>query len=692
MTLNEKIKSIIEKDSLVYSKPDNLFLFLSTALGKKQETIINEFKKMINAGELFEVRKGKFITVPSHGYAKGHFIGSAKGYAFCDIGEAEDIFIPGNRTNGAIDGDDVIVKLFAQEGGKEGEVVKVVKPVKKIVGNVTRVSKNLFLEPDNFRISFKIPILKTALKPMIGQKVVLRLVRRDNGKISGEVVEILGNENDIKVLEKAIIRSHNLYEEFDEGIEDIANKLNKPVTAKQKHGREDFTKITTFTIDGEDAKDFDDAVSIKKVKNGYELGVHIADVGEFVKFGSPLDQVAFERATSTYFPTSVLPMLPLGISNGICSLNEGVERLTLSCVMLLDERGKVVNHRIVESVIKSRARLTYTEVFAVIEGRNTSKKAQGLKKEILLMAQLAKILENNRVARGALDLDIPEPEFVFDGNGYVTGVKKREQNDAHKLIEEFMVLANETVAKHFSDAGMPFVYRVHEKPTLEKTKDVTTFLSGLGLSCPPLPKVIEPSYIQSLLDIIKGHEYEEAANKIILRSMQKAVYKNENLGHFGLALENYCHFTSPIRRYPDLTIHRFIKESLHKRITKERKEELDEFAIESADQSSIQERNSEKAEREVDDLWRAYIMKDCIGEVFEARIVGVATYGVFVGLENSVEGLVKIEDLPQDGYLYFERSMELKGQKHSYRIGDKMRVKLTNVNLFTRKVDFVPEN
>lgn len=691
MTLKARIKEIVEKDSLVYSKPDNLFLFLSTALGKKKETISAEFKKLIEAGEVFEVRRGKFIAIPSHGYSKGSFMGSAKGYAFCDIGEAEDIFIPGNRTNGAVDGDVVIVKLFSQESGKEGEVVKVVKPVKKIVGSVVKISRNLFLEPDNKKIPFKVPILKTAIKPVTGQKVVVRLIRRESGKISGEVVEILGDETDIKVLEKAIIRNHNLYEEFDDEIEEIANKLNKPVTPRQKKGREDFTKVTTFTIDGEDAKDFDDAVSIKKLADGYELGVHIADVGEFVKFGSPLDQVAYARATSTYFPTSVLPMLPVGISNGICSLNEGVERLTLSCVMKLDKEGQVKSHRIVESVIKSKARLTYTEVFAVMEGKNTSKKALSLKKEISLMAQLAKILENNRVKRGSLDLDIPESEFVFDEKGLVVDVKKRERNDAHKLIEEFMVLANETVAKHFYDAGMPFVYRVHEKPTIEKTKSVLAFLTGLGLTCPALPKKVTSGYIQSLLTLIGGHPYEEAANKIILRSMQKAVYKNENLGHFGLALENYCHFTSPIRRYPDLTIHRFIKESLHKKITKARKDELNEFAIESADQSSLQERNSEKAEREVDDLWKAYLMRDSVGEVFDSTIVGVTNYGLFVCLANSVEGLVKIEDLPHDAYLYFERSMELKGQKHGFKIGDKMRVKLVNVNLFTRKVDFVPE-
>ncbi len=692
MRLRDRIKEIVAKDSLVYSRPDNLFLFLSSALGKKEEIIRAEFKKMQQEGEIFELRKGKFIVVPSHGYVKGRYMGSAKGFGFCSNADKEDIFIPGNRTNGAIDGDEVIVKLFSAQEGKDGEVVKIVKPVKQIVGRVVQISKNFFLEPDNTKIPFKISLIKTKQRPKINEKVVVRLIRRENGKISGEVIERLGDSDDVKTLELAIIREHNLYEKFSDEVEAIANKLNKPVTAKQKAGRLDLTKLTTFTIDGEDAKDFDDAVSIKKIAGGYELGVHIADVGEFVRVGSKLDEVAYERGTSTYFPTSVLPMLPTAISNGICSLNEGVERLTLSCIMSVDKSGRVKDYKIAESVIKSRARLTYNEVFAVIEGKSSTPKANKLKKEILLMASLAKTLEQNRFKRGGLDLDIPEPQFVFDEKGYVVGVEKRERNDAHKLIEEFMLLANECVAKHFSLADIPFVYRVHEKPTLEKTRAVLDFLNGFGIACPPLPKIVQPAFVQNLLNLIKDKPYEEAANKIILRSLQKAAYKNQNLGHFGLALENYCHFTSPIRRYPDLTIHRIIKESLHKKISKSRREELEDFTLQSAEQSSMTERNSEKAEREVDDLWRAYLMKDRVGEVFEAKITGVASYGIFVGLENSVEGLIRVEDLPPDGYLFFERSMELKGQKHRYQIGDKLTVKLTSSNIYTRKVDFVPQN
>ena len=693
MMLKERIKEILSKDSLVFSKPDNLFLFLADALGKKVESISTECKKMLDRGELYEIRKGKYIVLPSHGFVKGKFIGNAKGYGFCEVeGFEDDIFIPGNMTSGAIDGDEVVVKVFSTDGGKDGQVFKVVKPVKTLTGRVVKISKNLFLEPDNPRISFKISILKTNKCPLLNQKVVVRLVRRPSGKVSGEVIEVLGDADDVKSLELAIIREHNLYEQFPDEAEALAKKLNKPVTAKQKAGRLDLTKTVCFTIDGEDAKDFDDAVSISALKDdGFELGVHIADVGEFVKKGNALDEVAFERGTSTYFPTSVLPMLPVDISNGICSLNEGVERLTLSCIMKVDKEGKVFDYQIKESVIKSSARLTYTQVYAVMQGKADAK-AGKFKKQILLMARLAKILQQNRQKRGALDLDIAEPQFVFDENGYVVGVEKRERNDAHRLIEEFMVLANETVAKHYALKQLPFVYRVHEKPTNEKIKGVLEFLNGLRIACPAQPKNITPSFVQKLLDLIKGKSYEEAANKIVLRSLQKALYKNQNLGHFGLALEYYCHFTSPIRRYPDLTIHRFIKDDLHGRLTGEKLEEAEEFSMESAEQSSVTERNSEKAEREVDDLWRAYLMKDHVGETFDATVVSVTNYGIFVGLDNSVEGLIRIENLPTDGYLFFERSMELKGQKHTYKIGDRLKVKLISSNIFTRKVDFVPAN
>ena len=692
MVIKDKILNLIAKDSLAYSKPDNLFLFIANTLGVKVETVKKEFKKLIDNGDIFEVRKGKFIDIPSRGYFKGSYIGNAKGFGFCNIGEnSEDIFIPSNKSGGAIDGDKVIIKSYsfgAGSAGSEGEVVSIYKPVQKVVGRIEKVSKNLFLEPDNTRIPFKFHVKKTGVLCSENDKVVAKIIRGEKGKLTAEVVENLGQSDDVKALELSIIRQYNLYEEFPNEVIAASNKVPKKVTLKQKQGRLDLTDEVMFTIDGEDARDFDDAVSIKKVKGRYVLGVHIADVGEYVKTGSVIDEEAFRRGTSTYFPTSVLPMLPVSLSNGICSLNEGEDRLALSCIMEIDKNGKVVNHKICESVIRSKARLTYKEAYQTILGEVKGSKADKFKKELKLMVELANILEKNQIERGALNLDLPESKFVFDENGYVIDVAKRERNISHKLIEYFMILANVTVAKEFKLKGFPFVYRVHEEPKEEKVKSVCEFMKGLGIKTLPIPEEITPQYIDSLLKLAKDKPYEETVNKVMLRAMQKARYSTECLGHFGLALDFYCHFTSPIRRYPDLTIHRFIKESLHKKINKTRMEELKDFAFESSVQSSEMETNVDKAERDVDDLWKAYLMKDRVGEDFDGIITGVNSFGFFVGLDNSVEGLVKLESLPLDNYLYFERSMMLKGERMSFKIGDKVKVKLVSSNVYTRRVTF----
>ena len=486
---------------------------------------------------------------------------------------------------------------------------------------------------------------------------------------------------------KGIIREHELYESFPDDVIAECDKLSMSVKACQKKNRLDLTKEEIFTIDGEDAQDFDDAVSIKRTGKGYILGVHIADVGEYVKKDSSLDEEAFNRGTSVYFPKSVLPMLPEVLSNGVCSLQEGVDRLTLSCIMEIDKNGKVVNYQICESVIKSVARLTYNQVNDLFNGKES--KASKVKKSLFNMLELSKILQANKIKNGYLDFEIPECEFIFDEEGKAIDVVKRERNAAHRLIEDFMVLANEVVAKSFKIKGVPFVYRVHEAPRKEKLTAVKDFMEGLGISVPNLPEEIKPDYYQSLLKLVDGKDYESIVNKVLLRSMQKAKYMNKNLGHFGLALEYYCHFTSPIRRYPDLTIHRIIKETLHKKaLSKTRMEELGLFTFEASEQSSLTERNAEKAEREVDDLWKAYIMKDKIGQEFEATISSVTSYGVFVELENGVEGLVRIEDLPQDGYLFLEKQLKLQGQNHTFRLGDRINVILIKANIFTRKLDF----
>ena len=689
MQAKQKILDLLKKDGLAFKGLDNLFYFISKTYSINIEEVKQDFNKLLNNGYIYEERKGKFIAIPSKDYVRGTFIGNAKGFGFCKIdnSEEEDIFIPANMTNNAIDGDKVIVKILSKnQESAEGKVVKIYKEIVLVSGVVEKIGGNYFLVPDNNHIPFKIKIIKGKSLFEENDRVVVKLVR---GNIfSGTVNEILGKNDDVKACELSIIRDYQLYEVFSDDVLKEARKIPQNITDKQKRERLDLTDKIIFTIDGEDAKDLDDAVSIEKTEDGYILGVHIADVGEYVKYDSALDEEAYNRGTSVYFPTSVLPMLPKELSNGICSLNENVERLTLSCIMKIDNNGNVKSHEIKESFIKSVARLNYTNVYKVLCGEKADEKTEKVSSQLILMNELSQIIENKEKEEGCLDFEIGEVQFVFDENGMAVDFEKRERNDAHKLIENFMILANKTVAKDFCDKDIPFVYRVHEAPRKEKVINVLEYLKGLNYKTPSLPEIITPGYYQELIKLSTNSDITETINKVILRSMQKARYSNQCLGHFGLALKYYCHFTSPIRRYPDLTIHRIIKESLHKKITGQRVDELETFTFEAGEQSSLTEKNAEKCERDVDDLWKAYLMKDKIGEEFEGIITSVTNFGVFVELKNTVEGLIKIEDLPDDGFLLFEKQLKLKGQRMSFSVGDKVIVKLISSNIFTRKIGF----
>ena len=690
MNKKEKILELIDKNSLVFTNIDKLFLFLSSAMDTDVEKVKRLFYSLIENGDIYEIRKNKFITIPSRGYVKGEFSGTSKGFGFVKVkGREDDIFIPANKTLNALDGEKVIVKIISETAeGCDGEVVKVYEELKNVVGLVKKVAGNFFLDPDNGKISFDFPIVKTGLKIKEDMKVVARIVRTDKGKVKCVVDEILGMNDDVKTLELSIIRKHNLYETFPDVVLQAEKSLPMKISEKQKKGRLDLTGEVIFTIDGADAKDLDDAVSIKKFDNFYELGVHIADVGEYVKRDSVFDEEAFRRGTSVYFPTSVLPMLPKSLSNGICSLNEGVERLTLSCIMKVDFNGKVIDHKITESFIKSVARLTYTEVHKALTENKVNEKTKNLLPHFKTMRELCDVLEANQDKRGALNLEIPEVQFVFDDKGMAVGLERRERNEAHRLIEDFMLLANETVAKHFFDLKIPFVYRVHEAPTKEKVVALCDFLRGIGVRYPKIPDKITPKYFQDILSSVENSSTQDVVNKMLLRSLQKAKYANKNLGHFGLALVNYCHFTSPIRRYPDLTIHRIIKDILHNKLNAEAKEDLDIFTFDASEQSSECERNADMAERDVDDLWKAYLMKDRIGEVFDATVSSVTNFGIFVALENTCEGLVRMEGLPDDTYIFLEKQLKLQGSGNTFAIGDKVSVQLTNVNLYSRDIDF----
>ena len=690
MNKKEKILELIDKNSLVFTNIDKLFLFLSSAMDTDVEKVKRLFYALVDSGDIYEIRKNKFITIPSRGYVKGEFSGTSKGFGFVKVkGREDDIFIPANKTLSALDGEKVIVRIISETAeGCDGEVVKVYEELKNVVGLVKKVAGNFFLDPDNGKIPFDFPIVKTGLKIKEDMKVVARIVRTDKGKVKCIVDEILGMNDDVKTLELSIIRKHNLYETFPDVVLQAEKTLPKKISEKQKKGRLDLTGEVIFTIDGADAKDLDDAVSIKKFDNYYELGVHIADVGEYVKRDSVFDEEALRRGTSVYFPTSVLPMLPKSLSNGICSLNEGVERLTLSCIMKVDFSGNVIDHKIAESFIKSVARLTYTEVHEALTENKVNEKTKNLLPHFKTMRELCDVLEANQDKRGALNLEIPEVQFVFDDKGMAVGLERRERNEAHRLIEDFMLLANETVAKHFFDLKIPFVYRVHEAPTKEKVVALCDFLRGIGVRYPKIPDKITPKYFQDILSSVENSSTQDVVNKMLLRSLQKAKYANKNLGHFGLALVNYCHFTSPIRRYPDLTIHRIIKDYLHNSLDAEAKEELDIFTFDASEQSSECERNADMAERDVDDLWKAYLMKDRIGEVFDATVSSVTNFGIFVALENTCEGLVRMEGLPDDTYIFLEKQLKLQGAGNTFAIGDKVRVQLTNVNLYSRDIDF----
>lgn len=689
MNKREKILELLEKDSLVFNNLDKLFLFLSDNLTVSVEEVKKIFYSLISNGDIFEIRKNKFVTIPSRGYVKGDFSGTSKGYGFVKVkGVADDIFIPANKTMGALDGEKVIVKVIAQTNeGVDGEVVSIYQELTNIVGLVKVVANNFFLDPDNKRITQDFPIVKTGLKLKKDMKVLAKIVRSDKGKVKCVVSEILGMNDDVKTLELSLIREHNLFEEFPDVVVEAEKSVPKKITEKQKKNRLDLTGEVIFTIDGADAKDLDDAISIKKFDKYYELGVHIADVGEYVPVGSVIDEEAYRRGTSVYFPTSVLPMLPKSLSNGICSLNEGVERLTLSCIMKVDFDGKVIDHKITESVIKSVARLTYDEVYDALMGE-VNEKTKNLVDDFKIMRELCDVLESNQEKRGALNLEIPEVQFVFDEKGMAVDLTRRERNEAHRLIEDFMVLANQTVAKMFNTLKIPFVYRVHEAPTKEKVLALCDFLKGIGVRYPQIPDNITPSYFQEILTTVEDTSTQDVVNKMLLRSMQKAKYSNQNLGHFGLALVDYCHFTSPIRRYPDLTIHRIIKDYLHGKIGEEEKEDLDIFTFDASEESSECERNADMAERDVDDLWKAYLMKDRVGEVFDATISSVTNFGIFVALDNTCEGLVKMEGLPDDTYIFLEKQLKLKGSSNVFSIGDKVKVELVNVNLYSRDIDF----
>ena len=630
---------------------------------------------------------------------KGKISIHSKGFGFFIPNDADmqDVFIPTKYIGGAYNGDEVEIVILSKphDKNKEGKVVKVLKRnVKLVVGNYVPVNFGGYVEPDmkNVNKDIFIPQDKT-MGAKQGEKVVVKITDYgDNASLpKGEIVEIIGDMSKKGDDIVAIMRNYELYQEFPPEVKENAKLISQVVDSEKIKGREDFRNEVTCTIDGEDARDFDDAITIKKDGGGYVLGVHIADVGEYVPKGSVIDKEAYNRGTSVYFPDMVLPMLPKELSNGICSLNPKEDRLTLSVIINLDKWANVVGYKICEGVINSDERMTYDDVHAILVGDKAKReKYAHMVKYFELMNEVNNLLEDKRSKRGALDFDLPEAYIKVDESGKTIDVVKRERFEAHKIIESFMILANEVVAKHFCKLDIPFVYRVHEKPSEEKMIDFYKFIASLGIRYDKDIKFnnIAPLDLQKIIEASKNSNYATTINEVMLRSLQKARYDSKCLGHYGLALKYYCHFTSPIRRYPDLTIHRIIKDSLHGAIDAQKLMELKEWVIDSAFRSSEREVLAEKAERDVVAYKKCEYMQNFIGKEFDAKITGVNANGLFVGLENTVEGFASISNIPDDIYDLDEKMFTLTGRKNKFMIGEKVKVKLVGVNKEDRRVDF----
>ncbi|WP_429803944.1 ribonuclease R [Cytobacillus horneckiae] len=669
----------------------------------------SQFKDFVKALVLMEER-GLVVRTRSNRYGlpekmnliRGKLSGHAKGFAFVipDEPGMDDIFIPPNETNNAMHGDIVLARVSSESSGqrREGTVVRILeRGVQQIVGTYTESKHFGFVIPDDKKFASDIFIPKAASKGAVeGHKVVVKLTTYPEGRKSaeGEVTEILGHKNDPGVDILSIIHKHGLPMEFPSDVLEQAEQTPEQISEKEIENRRDLRNQTIVTIDGADAKDLDDAVTVTKLENGnYKLGVHIADVTYYVQENSAIDAEAADRATSVYLVDRVIPMIPHRLSNGICSLNPKVDRLTLSCEMEITSEGEVVNHEIFQSVIKTTERMTYSDVNKILEDKDEEliERYKALVPMFQLMEELAQVLRTKRMHRGAIDFDFKEAKVLVDQDGAPQDVVIRERSVAEKLIEEFMLAANETVAEHFHWMDVPFIYRIHEDPKEDKLRRFFEFITNFGYIVKGTANAIHPRALQEIIEEVQGKPEEMVISTVMLRSMQQAKYNPESLGHFGLSTEFYTHFTSPIRRYPDLIVHRLIRTYLIEgKLDSATQEKWDSILPDIADHSSNMERRAVDAERETDELKKAEYMMDKIGVEYDGIISSVTNFGMFVELPNTIEGLIHVSYMTDDYYRYEERQLAMIGERtgNVFRIGDEITVRVINVNKDERSIDF----
>lgn len=649
-------------------------------------------------GRIVCSKRGKFSKSEEKKIV-GTFQAHPKGFGFVSVeGEKEDIFIPESETNGAMHMDTVEISVSPAVTGRrrEGKVLHVLERGMKQVVCTYQLNKNFgFAVPDNPKFGSDIFIpLERSKGAVNGHKVVVEITQygKKGKNPEGKVVEILGHINDPGVDILSIVRAYGLPVEFDPKVMTQVEHVAKPVSEADMAGRKDLRDWQMVTIDGEDAKDLDDAVSLTMDHENYILGVHIADVSNYVQEHSALDTEALKRGTSVYLVDRVIPMLPHALSNGICSLNQGEERLALSCIMTVNPKGEIIDHTITESVICVNRRMTYTNVKKILADHDPEVMAEyePLVPMFEKMAELAAILRKKRMKRGSIDFDFPETKVILDKNGNPVDIRPYDRNVATKLIEDFMLAANETVAAEYYWRELPFVYRTHEQPDSEKIQKLSRFINNFGYSLHIGSDEVHPKELQKLLEKIDGTSEEPLISRLTLRSMKQARYTVENTGHFGLAADCYCHFTSPIRRYPDLQIHRIIKDSLRGRLGEKRIGHYTQILPEVAKHASEMERRADEAERETIKLKKVQYMEKHIGETFAGVISGVAEYGFFVELENTVEGLVRVTSLTDDFYQYYEETYELVGEatNRRFKLGQQVRVTVDNCDRIMRTIDF----
>ena len=667
---------------------------------------VDEIKKLSDELRVLEEEvviycsnKGRYMMLEDSHLRKGTLRANKKGFGFVEIENMEDdVYIAPENMNGAIHDDIVLVEITSKMNldRLEGRILKVIKrQVERYIGEINFDSKGKgHITLDDSKIKLNIEVAKEdSLNAVDGHKVVVELLKKLNNNLrySGKVVEIIGHKNDPGVDILSIVYKYKINTEFPVDVKEEVKTLPMEVRDIDMIGRRDLRNMEIFTIDGDDTKDIDDAISIEKMSNGhYKLGVHIADVSYYVKEGSPLDNEAMERGTSVYLVDRVIPMLPHELSNGICSLNPNVDRLAISCVMEFDHDGRQLDYEIFPSVIRSRIQMTYKKVNSILEDNNISEGYEPYEQSLRLMAELADILRKMKVKRGYIDFEVDEPKILVDENCKPTEIILRDRGTGEKLIEDFMIAANECVATHIYFMSLPFIYRVHEVPKEEKLRSYLSFVGSLGYQVPGDLKDTSPKTVQRIIKYLEDKPEFKILSSLLLRSMQKAVYRPENLGHYGLASQCYTHFTSPIRRYPDTTVHRLLRTYLfNKELDMGTIRKWEQKLVYISEHSSDRERASVDCEREVEDMKMAEYMEDHIGEEYEGMISSVTSFGMFIELDNLIEGLVPLRDM-KDFFHYDEEHMTLTGERShvKYTIGERVLVKVVRASKEEKTIDF----